>query len=598
MKEKKLIWQVCPPYVLGVLLALVLMLLYAVSLFKTSYMNQTTEDLKAKTVLIEPQVLRHVETQDIVGLTKLLSSLGSKTHTRFTLIDPKGVVLADSDESYLKMNNHANRPEIMQALSNEWGVSTRYSRTLQTNMLYVAKSIKSHHQMVGVIRSSIPINELDTMRKELTKKMIACGALICLFSAMMGIGVSRKISAPINTLIEGANQFSKENFDFILPTPKTKEFRKLTDTLNRMAAQLKDRMATIINYSNEKDAILLNMVEGVITVNNEEKIITINQAAQKYVCSEESTIVGKSVNEVIRNTTLQQLVKKALLSQALIEENIVLKYPQNIHLHAHGICLLDTKSMCTGALIVLHDVTHIRRLEDMRKEFVANVSHELKTPITLIKGFLETLQMGAVNKKKERDEFLSIIQRHANRLDAIIEDLLILSTIEQKDDTHLIETSLESLNGIIQKAMAFCEKKATQKDSVITFHSSENIVAKMNASLIEQAIINLIDNAIKYSPQKSHITVSLSQKEGCEVITVSDQGCGIAKKHHAHLFERFYRVDKARSREQGGTGLGLAIVNHIAKAHNGVVSVKSEENKGSQFSIHLPIHPTKEKKYV
>ena len=234
------------------------------------------------------------------------------------------------------------------------------------------------------------------------------------------------------------------------------------------------------------------------------------------------------------------------------------------------------------------DMDQIKKLEAMRKNFVANVSHELKTPITLITGFLETLLGGAMHNKDELVEFLQIIQKHAHRLDAIIDDLLSLSRIEQEHDNESIDKGRHSLNEVIKKAMGSCEEKALKKDISLSFSASETICATINPSLIEQAIINLSDNAIKYSPEGSKVQLSLSQTDTHIAIQVKDEGKGIPDKHIPHLFERFYRVDKARSREMGGTGLGLAIVKHIAQAHNGSVHVESTLDSGSVFSIHLP----------
>jgi len=595
MKNKKLIWQLYPSYLLVIFITLILLLTYTSSAFKTFYINQTTKDLRARTVLIEKQVIPYFKSQNFNKLTSLISEQGKEITTRFTIVDAKGKVLSDSDENPEKMDNHASRPEISQALSDKWGIATRYSRTLQTKMLYIAKPIKQNNKIIGVIRSSIPINELDNTLRGLIKKMVLWGLLISIFSAMIGFFVSRKISAPIKDFSEVADELSKGNFNFKLPVPKTQEFKKLAEAFNNMSFQLKDRMQTIINHSSEKEAILSNMVEGIITVDKEATITTMNQAAKNYFDIEKEEVAGHSINEIIRHTTIQKVIQKALTTQELIEEDISLTHPQELFLHVHGMCLTNANEECIGALVVLHNLTRIRKLENMRKNFVANVSHELKTPITLIKGFLETLFRGALDDKKEREEFLTIIQEHTIRLEAIIEDLLSLSRIEQENENNLIETENESLNEVIEKSISSCQKKGANKGISIVFNSSKLLSAKLNFSLIEQALINLIDNAIKYSPSNSQIEIVLTQSPSENRITVIDQGCGIQKKHIPHLFERFYRVDNARSRELGGTGLGLAIVKHIAESHKGTASLKSFEGKGSQFSIHLPINQSHSK---
>jgi two-component system phosphate regulon sensor histidine kinase PhoR len=250
--------------------------------------------------------------------------------------------------------------------------------------------------------------------------------------------------------------------------------------------------------------------------------------------------------------------------------------------------LLDAGKDQIGTLVVINDATQLRRLENMRKDFVANVSHEIKTPLTAIKGFVETLHQGSVDKPEEAERFLGIIQKHVDRLSAIIDDLLSLSRIEQEDERQAIEFENKPIADIFRSAVQICRSKAEEKSIDIQIDCEEGLEYYFDPTLLEQAVVNLLDNAIKYSEPDSAIHVSASLNDSEVKIMVKDQGIGIAKKHLPRLFERFYRVDKARSRKMGGTGLGLAIVKHIAQAHGGRVTVKSELGKGSSFTIHLP----------
>jgi two-component system phosphate regulon sensor histidine kinase PhoR len=330
------------------------------------------------------------------------------------------------------------------------------------------------------------------------------------------------------------------------------------------------------------------MVEGVVAVDADERIINLNPAAAELFGIQMTAARGRSLQEVIRNSSLQRFFARVLTENRPMEEDIVLHNAGERRLQAHGTLLKDAAGGRIGALVVLNDVTRLHRLEDMRKEFVANVSHELKTPITSIKGFVETLQDGAVGNHDEAQSFLSIISRQAARLESIIEDLLSLSRIEQETERTETPRSRESIADIVANAVQQCRLKIDEKRINIVVECSEKLAAHVNAPLLEQAVINLLDNAVKYSPAETSVRIS-AREDGSEVIlAVQDNGCGIPQEHLPRIFERFYRVDKARSRQLGGTGLGLSIVKHIVQAHGGRVQAESRVGRGSTFTVVLP----------
>ena len=358
--------------------------------------------------------------------------------------------------------------------------------------------------------------------------------------------------------------------------------------MNRMAQQLNQRIQTIVRQQNEREAMLSSMEEGVLAIDNGGCILSANAACATWFGQEPAQLVGRTVYEVIRKPDLLRFVEQALASEAPVEEETRILGPEDRWLIARGVALHDAERGRIGVLVVLHDVTRLRRLESLRRDFVANVSHELRTPVTSIKGFLETLLDGALEEKENAVRFLHIMLRQVNRLDAIISDLLSLSRIERGAEEQMIELVASPVAESLRAAVEMCQQRAADKGILLELTCPDDLVAPINGPLLEQAVVNLIDNAIKYSEPGSPVRVAAQREASEVVIRVIDQGCGIEAQHLPRLFERFYRVDTSRSRDLGGTGLGLAIVKHIALAHRGSVEVQSAVGAGSAFFLRLP----------
>jgi two-component system phosphate regulon sensor histidine kinase PhoR len=333
------------------------------------------------------------------------------------------------------------------------------------------------------------------------------------------------------------------------------------------------------------------MLEAVIAVDREERLISLNPAAAKWFETEPEKVQGRSIPEAIRNLAMQQFIVRALRSRAPMEDDIVVYQNGERTLNIRSAPLLDAAQEPIGTLIVFNDVTQLRRLENMRRDFVANVSHEIKTPLTAIKGFVETLNQGVAENPAEAKRFLGIVAKHVDRLTSVVEDLLMLSRIEDQGERHELKQERTRLREIFQNAVQVCRPGADEKRIRIELAGDENLTAVVDPVLIEQAVVNLLDNAIKYSDAETSVRLAAQQTAEEIRISVQDHGIGIERKHLPRLFERFYRVDKARSRAMGGTGLGLAIVKHISQAHGGRVDVASALNEGSTFTIHLPRDP-------
>jgi two-component system phosphate regulon sensor histidine kinase PhoR len=486
------------------------------------------------------------------------------------------------------MDNHALRPEIIEAKKGRAGTSIRFSSTLQQNMMYVAIGLKIQQEIAAVIRTSLPVTAIDVKLKSIQIRIALGGLLIALLAAGISLYVSRRISRPIEKMKQAAEYFARGDLSHRLPDSDLMELGSLSAAMNAMAAQLEDHIKTVINQRNEIEAVLSSMVEGVIAVDMDERIISLNPAAARIFGINPAQLRGQSVQEMIRNSRMQQFVGKALGSEANLEEDITLYQDRERIVYTHSAPLQDASGKRNGILIVINDVTHLRQLENVRRDFAASVSHEIKTPLTAIKGFVETLRYNTVSDPEESKRFLEIIAKHGDRLTAIIEDLMKLSRIEQQDENKEIKLEQSPIQKLIQRAIQSCREKADAKNIKIDLDCQEDLAAKIDPTLIEQAVFNLLDNAINYSHEQGVVKVSAFKKDREITISIQDHGIGIAKEHIPRLFERFYRADKARSRSLGGTGLGLAIVKHIALAHGGRVSADSFPDKGSTFSLHLP----------
>jgi two-component system phosphate regulon sensor histidine kinase PhoR len=587
MRKKSIIWKLYPSFVVLILLSIVTVGIYVATTLKNFYLRKTAEDLEVDARLIEREVSATFSKDDRKSLERLCKNLGKAASVRITLILPTGEVVGDSDEDPRMMENHATRPEIKEALAGQTGISTRYSETLQKELMYLAIPVKKEESIVGVVRVSIPVIAIDTALNAIYGKIALFGALMIIVTAAISLYIVRRINQPIAELKRDAQRFAQGDLAHIF-VPRTHELGDLAEALNNMARQLGEKIRMITEQRNELETILSAMREGMLACDSDERIITINQAAGSLLGIEHSAAKGHTVQEAVRNADLQRFIGEALSEQREAEAEIVLHGPENKFLLLTGTVLRDSERKNIGALVVLNDITRLRHLENLRREFVANVSHELKTPITSIKGYVETLQEGAIDDKVNARKFLEVIVKQADLLNALIDDLLSLSKLEQGAERGEIQLAREEVRHIIEAAITAYTAKARERRMQVTLQCPVGVVVKANAQLLEQAVGNLLDNAIKYSEPGKGVEIDVTQSKSELTITVSDHGSGIPSEHLPRLFERFFRVDKGRSRELGGTGLGLAIVKHIVQAHGGHVTVESNPGEGSAFTIHLP----------
>ncbi len=613
MLRRRLIWNVAPVYLAVIVLSTVAVAWYAGDVVKTVYYERVEQELENKTNLLAGLIASEVH-GDRRELQALCQRLGREGGIRVTVMLPDGVVIGDSDDKPEAMDNHATRPEMLDALAGKSGRVNRYSNTLQAQMRNLARPILVEGRIIAVVRAGIPLLDLQSTLRRVYLRVFIGGFLVIVISAGMALLMfQRHVVAPLKALEQGARRFASGDFSEPISQIGSREFTALTQGLNAMAMQLDEKIRTITQQAHEQQAVLAGMIEGVIAVDAQEKVIMLNAAAARWLDVDMTHAYGRAGYEVIRHIKLKELIAQALETRSPVEGELSLRGDENrLSLAAQASPLRGAEGgELSGVVVVLHDVTRLRHLETVRQQFVSNVSHELKTPIAAIKAAVETLmdehqEMLASQTERESNEpgvepdvssrFLSIIARQADRLNAIVEDLLMLARIEEEEQDRRLVLGKGPLLPVLRGAVETCQANADDKGMTVQVQVDESLEAKMNAPLLEQAVVNLLDNAIKYSPAGTTVQIRIKRENGEIVIAVRDHGPGIEKMHLSRVFERFYRTDKARSRALGGTGLGLAIVKHVAQAHGGRVSVDSSQEegpaRGSTFRIHLPGNPS------
>lgn len=396
--------------------------------------------------------------------------------------------------------------------------------------------------------------------------------------------VSRKVK-PLEDLAASADRLLKGRHDVELPSEAYDVGVDLFSKFGEIARGLESRIRTVLRQRSEQEAVFSCLLEGVVALNLEGKILKMNDAAGRLLAFSPFAAKGRSLEEVFRSIELQKFARSSIDSRVPSETSLTILHDQERYVDVYSKALKDVDGLDFGILLVFHDVTRLKHLEMVRRDFIANVSHELKTPVTAIRGFVETLLDGALSSPKDSEKFLNIIARQAERLHSIFEDLLSLARLEEAPGKMTIEREEVLLREVLERASQCCEPKISDKKINFALDCDSSVKVKLNSSLIEQAVINLISNAITYSDAGGDVRVEAVVEGPITTIKVKDKGCGIERSQLPRIFERFYRVDPGRSRKQGGTGLGLSIVKHIAQVHRGDVQVESVIGKGSTFSF-------------
>lgn len=517
---------------------------------------------------------RAIDNKSITGINYVFDELYNKEDFRITWINKDGEVLYDSDVDSKIMGIHADREEVKQAKEAGDGSSVRYSSSLDKNMLYYATKLSDG----GIIRTAIALDNINILKSEFIKYYIIVFILVIFMAVMLSVRLSQIIVDPIKELEFVTSRIAGGDLNRRVKAFYGDEVGDLARTFNNMTNKLQSTISEATDKQNRLEAILKSMDSGVVAVDRNSKIIMMNPYAKK-IFGIKKDIIGENLMDNIRDFEFEKVFKEN--SDDFKEITILWPSEKELRIRTAEI---RTDSELIGTVAVVQDITDIKKLENMRSEFVANVSHELKTPLTSIKGFAETLKYVDDDVNKER--FLNIINDEAERLTRLIEDILILSHIEQHNDDV---REIIKVDEVLKDLYYLMKNTADKKDILLEFNINSNVTLIGNKDRFKQMMINLIDNGIKYSDFKGKVKIISSKESNNCVIKIIDRGMGISEEHISRLFERFYRVDKARSRANGGTGLGLAIVKHIIITFEGKIDVKSEVGKGSEFKITLPI---------
>jgi two-component system phosphate regulon sensor histidine kinase PhoR len=579
-------WKLSLAYILIITLILALLGSIIYANFKDYYLKNLEERLTREAFLVADMTQFLNSDDDIARSYQNICDIAAKdSATRVTIIDGNGLVWGDSSAQLENMDSHSNRPEVYKALHGEVGVQTRFSDTVQMNMLYVAVPL-DNQEIKGAVRMAMPLTELQAVYDRILSMVLMAILISGLIALILSYFLAKFISRPLQVITEAVEDMASGNLKRRISYNSTDEMGILSQAFNEMGQHFERSMNEISEVKNRLEALLNNTVNGIVMIGDQGRITYANPVAISLL-NMGNDYTGRNHVEIISVYELLEMIHAAKISLKPVQKNIVLYTLGTKTIEVNVVPIKNEKIACQDILIVLNDITEIKRLETVRKEFVANVSHELKTPVASISGFAETLLDEAGENPENVAEFTRIIYDESQRLSRLISRLLELSKLES-DETKLNIEPI-NINQLLRETVEIMRKTSKLRNIDILFDEQENIpIVNSDGDLINQIIMNFLDNAVKYSADESQIEVKLEELRDQVKISVKDYGIGIPEKEIPRIFERFFRVDKDRSRKTGGSGLGLSIVKHLAENLGGQVAVESKEGQGSTFSLSLP----------
>ena len=559
---------------------------------KQAFLSQLEQSLAIQTTLVAQVVVSSLHTPPVPAMIESrVLQFAHLTGCRVTLIRADGVVIGDSErslEEISKMDNHLQRPEVQAALNQGRGESSRFSATLHEDMLYMAAPIAaSQGRASGVLRLALPLTEVNHRIAAFQKNLLKAGAAAFVVALGVALVSVRKISRPLRELVTLSGHIGSGKVPETPNVDSRDEFGRLARAFHEMASRIEEKVAELTRERRQLGAMLSSLVEGIVALDHQGRLLFLNPAAEQLFAVRSADAKGRPFLEVLRHSPLNEVLTKTLAERRSVHQEIILHSPEERVISVNALTV-DYGDNQTGVLAALHYITELRKLENVRREFVANVSHELKTPLTSIKGYAETLLEGAIDDPKHNRAFLQIIQQHANDLGRLIDDVLDLSTIEAQRVIYRFEPV--AVKEVVERIVMALDPMAKGKKVTITTDLPDSLPkVRADREKLAQIVMNLVDNAIKFNKAGGQVRISAEPYEKTLRLQFKDTGRGIPAEDLPRIFERFYRGNKDRSHEIPGTGLGLAIVKHLVEAHHGTLQVQSTPGEGSIFSIVFPI---------
>jgi len=566
---------------------------FSIHSLKQYTLQQVHDKLLNQLHLIHPVFESHMDELGQESLHQLARRLSEKGPLRITVIQPDGKVVAESErsfEDFKKLDNHLHRPEVQEALTHGDGESVRFSKTMSKDMLYMAKTLQDNQkQILGVLRTAIPYAPLREYLGKLKEKIIQCAVILVLVVSGLILTAAHFLDVKMQQLQKNIQDAIHEDYPRKIKPTDSGVLQDLEYQLNRLAKVFRKQLRLAKKTKTESSAILRHMSEGVIAIDEQQIVTAANPKATEILGLKDDIVIGRSLIEVVRNQSVYDLINEAIKKKTALSKEVELLHPKRRILKVHAIGFSEQEIGLRG-IMVFYDITTMKHLENVRKEFVANASHELKTPLTSIKGFIETLEGGAIKDAKQASHFIGLMKADADRLQRLIDDLLELSKIESKQmplKKQKVDLQQEVKSVLTSFQVQLTEKRIQVENQI---HHPESRYVHADPDQLKQVFINLIDNAIKYNQTEGKIFIRSRLINSGEVeVSVADTGIGVPQDAVDRIFERFYTVDTARSRELGGTGLGLSIVKHIIESHQGRVSCQTALGKGTTISFTLPV---------